>query len=296
MVLEFKDANYDEDPSSRLDRWLKRKFDGVTQGVLERSIRKRFIRVNGLKCEPKTNLLKNDKISIEKHLYEDFAKIKKDSLKQKKTNFVNYDFSDLIIEDNKDFFVLNKLSGIDVQGGKNISVCIDDWLKSISKEYRLVHRLDRDTSGLLIIAKNLKTTIFFAKLFKEHNIQKIYRAIVFSKPHKTEGVIKKDIINNDKALSAETNYNVIRLATEETNWSEVELTPKNGRKHQLRIHMAGLGCPIIGDKKYDVERRTFYLFKDIAQKKLFLHAYKLIFKDADNKTRKIVAPLPKYWP
>ena len=149
-----------------------------------------------------------------------------------------------------------------------IEISIDDIIKNLSKHYNLVHRLDKDTSGLLIIAKNLKATKLFAKLFKEQLINKIYVSLCQGIPKYLNSIveleIKNKINNNVKTI---TKYAVIK---KRNNISLNLFKPLTGKTHQLRVVSKYLNCPIIGDRKYNVNNK--YKFE-----KLKLHAYYLKF-------------------
>lgn len=298
MALTFHHFIYTEEFPSRLDRWLKRQYEGCTQGMIEKAIRKRFIRINSIKVESSTLLNLKDRISVEIHLHQDWIKLLEKVPTLSKN--IHYSFEDLIFDQTQDFLILNKPSGLDVQGGKNVSKNIDDWLKVKSKDYRLVHRIDRATSGLLIVAKNLASAVFLTHLFREHKIEKTYRAIVWGRLDQIKGDIllpvshkMYDLLPKGKEQSAQTHFEVL-FYHEKENWSDVQLTPLTGRKHQLRIHMSALGHPIMGDQKYDLEKKTFSIFK--TKKVLFLHAWKLTFKDQKKKLKSWTSPLPSYWP
>lgn len=301
--MKFVIKKYDQDFEMRLDRWIRREYGNFSQGVIEKSIRSKFVRVDNLKSEPKFKLTDGNEIYVEIHLHE---KWKKDgeSLKEDVKNFDVQDLGHLILKETDDFLVLNKPVGLDVQGGINVRYSVDSWIKSISKEYRLVHRIDRDTSGILLIAKTLSSSIFFAKLFKERGIKKAYRAIVFGNVSPLKGKINYPISNveNNPGLmcvdlisgkDAKTNFNVIKS---NDCWTDVELEPHTGRKHQLRVHMSYLGHPIVGDKKYDFEKKTLYLIDNQTKGVMYLHAKDIIFKDKKGVLQKISAPLPSYWP
>ncbi|MDR3285513.1 MAG: RluA family pseudouridine synthase [Holosporales bacterium] len=269
MTLQYKVFFYEYDFEMRLDRWLRRKYGEIFQGTIEKKVREHFIRVNDKKIKPQVKLINGDRISVEIHLHNKLETQNKFEIPNNNAS----DFSNLILQENEDFLVLNKPSGLDVQGGKNVKENIDLWLKSFSNQYRLVHRLDRDTSGILLIAKTLSSAVFFTKLFRERKIQKIYRAIVLGSLT-PQGKISASLSEGAQGLmqideiygkSAETAYKTIFYNSME-NWSDIELEPHTGRKHQLRVHMAFAGNPIIGDKKYDIDGKTLYFLKNVKKK------------------------------
>lgn len=291
MALTYVHETYSEDFESRLDKWLMRRYPALTQGKIQKSLRERFVRVNSAKSSASTHLKKGDKISIEVHLDTQWLAQAKDR-KPTRGCSIQTDFSSLILEESEDILVLNKPSGLDVQGGTKVAIHLDGWLKCYCKESRLVHRIDKMTSGLLLVAKNLRTAVFLAERFRHNEIKKTYRAIVSGHFFHSKGIIETPIgdgVEGEK--DAITHYSIVREATQ---WTEVELKPQTGRKHQLRIHMASLGHPIIGDTKYDLERQTIGLLSP--KTVLFLHAYCLNFVESSGRQKAWQAPLPEYWP
>lgn len=267
-----------------------RLYPGVTQGKLQKALRERKIRVNMVKGAASTRLQYGDTLSVEVHLDSQWACLAKERLPRQGRTDV--DFSPLILDETANLLVLNKPSGLDVQGGTKVAVHLDSWLRHYCPESRLVHRIDKMTSGLLVVAKNLQTAIFLAERFRCKDIQKTYKAVVLGRFAEPAGTINRPIQDGSGIMKeAQTSYRVLR---EEAAWSEVELTPQTGRKHQLRIHMASYGYPIIGDTKYDVERKTMGLLSP--KTVLFLHAYRLALRMPSGQKSSWTAPLPQYWP
>ncbi len=206
---------------------------------------------------------------------------------------------DSIIYENKDFFVINKPSGIASQGGTGILKSIDSLVNFARPEFngnlRLTHRIDKDTSGILVIAKTYDAANKITELFKERKVSKVYRAIVygnFSK-NKKVGVIDSPIIdkNNDEK-PAITEYQVIDEAY--NLMSLVELSPKTGRTHQLRKHLASIGNSIVGDFKYGDKGQFANLKQSLdieIPRNLFLHAYSVTIEGYPT----IVAPYPAHF-
>ena len=157
--------------------------------------------------------------------------------------------------ENKDFIVINKWSDIATQGGSTKNISIDDIIKKISRNYNLVHRLDKETSGLLLIAKNLKITKIFGKLFKEQKIKKIYVAICQGVPKNLNSEVKLRIAskkNLSKSSQSITKYKVLK---NKNKLSIILFRPLTGKTHQLRIVSKHLNCPIIGDMKYSKQKK-----------------------------------------
>ena len=177
-------------------------------------------------------------------------------------------FKSHIIYENKFFIILDKWTGIATQGGSKINISIDHIIKSISENYNLVHRLDRETSGLLIIAKDLKATRYFGKLFKDHLIIKIYIAICQGIPKNNESEI--NLLISDKKDSNKKNNSVTRYKVHQSNnnLSNIVFVPKTGKTHQLRIVAKHLGCPIVGDTKYNSQNK--YNFEKLKLNACFL--------------------------
>ena len=266
----------DDYNDSRLDKWFKNKIINLPHSLLEKILRQNKVKVNKKKTKSSYRLQAGDLIEIY-----DISKLKpvdkKEKIKYlpKKKEIGTYD--DYVIEDNENFIVINKPSGIPVQSGTKSFKNIIDIIKNTkyfknSKPY-IVHRLDKETSGVLIIAKNRKYAQLFTSLFRIRKIHKTYLAIVYGKVDKSIKVMKDNLIyyeNNKKIFQkAVTNIKIIKW---NEGYSYLELNPITGRKHQLRKQLLNIGCPIIGDDKYFLNDR-----KRIKIKNLMLHAYKLKF-------------------
>ena len=266
----------DDYNDSRLDKWFKNKVINLPHSLLEKILRQNKIKVNKKKTKSSYRLQTGDLIEIY-----DISKFKpvdkKEKIKYlpKKKEIGNYD--DYVIEDNENFIVINKPIGIPVQSGTKSFKNIIDIIKNTkyfenSKPF-IVHRLDKETSGVLIIAKNRKYAQLFTSLFRIRKIHKTYLAIVYGKVEKSIKVMKDDLIyyeNNKKIVQkAISNLKIIKS---NEGYSYVELNPITGRKHQLRKQLLKIGSPIIGDDKYFLNDR-----KRIKIKNLMLHAYKIKF-------------------
>lgn len=293
MALSYHIIPYEEPFVSRCDRWLKRLYPNLTQGRIQRALRQRFVRVNQAKSQASTPLAKGDELAIEIHLHEQWLLLGTEQAERPRQT---KDYSAFILDETEDLLVMNKPSGLDVQGGTHVSQHLDAWLHQSFPEARLVHRLDRMTSGILLIAKNLKTAIELSTLFRQRKVQKTYRALVVGRLKEKQGTIDQSLVTKTKQgerklVSAQTTFKVLN---EQSAWSEVELHPLTGRKHQLRIHMANLGHPILGDTKYDLDHKACNLLKP--KDPLFLHAFRLSLRDAAGRKHSWTAPLPAYWP
>ena len=268
----------------RIDRFLKKLFYNLNQSFIEKNLRKKNILLNQTLTKSNQIIKVGDKITIKnfsKEIYQKFEK-KKITSNINKTQITN--FKQCILYENDNFLIIDKWSGIAAQGGSNITISIDAIIKNISENYNLVHRLDKETSGLMIIAKNLQYTRFFGKLFKSQKLKKTYLAICEGVPKIKESYvdlgIKSDI--NDKVIQTKTFYKVL-LYNNKT--SLIKFEPKTGKKHQLRIVAKNLGCPIVGDQKYNLNQSRQW-------ENLKLNAFKLEFNIEDNVFN-ITSALPK---
>ena len=274
MPKTFKvDKDYQD---SRFDKWFKNRVIDIPHSLIEKLIRQNKVRVNKKKIKSSHRLKEGDIIDV--YSIEKFKPIKKDFIlkyEPKKKELDQYD--DTILEDNENFVVINKPAGIPVQSGTKSFKNIIDILKKSkyfkhSKPY-IVHRIDKETSGILIIAKNREYAQLFTSLFRIRKIHKTYLAIVYGKVNKSIRMMRDDLVyyeNNKKIIhKAISNLKIIKS---NENYSYLELNPITGRKHQLRKQLLNIGCPIIGDDKYFLNNR-----KKIKIKNIMLHAYKIKF-------------------
>ena len=245
----------------RIDRLLRNKLGKIPQSLIEKNLRSGKIKLNKKKVKSSLKVKVNDKIELFNFNF-------KETIIQKK---IKYDPSkdiikaneDLIIDNNDDFIVLNKSSGISVQGGtKSKKNLVDIFAKSEifggSKPYS-VHRLDKDTSGVFIMAKNRQTAQLLTSLFRLRKVHKTYLAICHGELDKLSGEWTDDLIRYDKDKKiiekAKTFYKVI---DKNSNSSLVEMKPITGRKHQLRKQLFNIGHSIYGDQKYKTSNSIYY--------------------------------------
>ena len=275
----------------RLDRWIKNNIGKYPQSLLEKSIRKGKIKLNKKKTNSSYKLKIGDEVSFYNFNYQ-FKKIKTIKYKPSKKNLDENEKS--LIEDNDEFIVINKKAGVSVQGGTKskhnlIDIFSNSNLFKDTKPYS-VHRLDKETSGVMIIAKNYNSAKLLTSLFRLRKVHKTYLAICHGVFKNKKGEIRGNLIKyeNEKKISelAITNYNVI---SSNNFFSFVELKPITGRKHQLRKQLSFMGNPIVGDDKYNIIKS-----KNKDQKKLMLHSYKIKFL-INNKKFNFKAKLPDYF-
>tara|TARA_Y100000590_G_scaffold311003_1_gene351392 strand:+ start:13911 stop:14822 length:912 start_codon:yes stop_codon:yes gene_type:complete len=266
----------DDFVSSRLDKWFKKNVSQIPQSLLEKNIRKGYIKVNNLKKKSSYKLQKNDCVTLYNLNFK--------SEKHKKTNDVyiptikdiNYS-SSLFIENNENFVVINKPSGISVQRGTKSKRNIIDILKKTNEFKETspypVHRIDKETTGVLIVAKNRKYAQILTSLFRIRKIHKTYLGIVIGNVQKQKGTFFDELFyyegNKRIKTKAITHYKVLNS---NNNYTFLELNPETGRKHQLRKQLLIHGHPILGDTKYNIS--TQIIKKNT---KLMLHAHKIYF-------------------
>ena len=276
----------------RIDKWIRNYLGNVPQGLIEKSLRAGKIKLNKKKTKSSTKLKDKDIINVYNLKFEENIIQKK--IKFKPSNEVIKENEDLIIDDNENFIVVNKESGIAVQGGtKSKKNLIDIFSKSKifanSKPYS-VHRLDKDTSGVFIIAKNRDTAKLFTSLFRLRKIHKTYLAICYGEIESNKGVFDQDLIRYDgNKKIIENSKTIFKVLDKNSSCSLLEMNPITGRKHQLRKQLSLIGHPIYGDDKYTFEKN----FKT-KNKELMLHSYKIKFI-INNKKYTYKALLPKYF-
>jgi 23S rRNA pseudouridine955/2504/2580 synthase len=266
----------DEYHETRLDKWFKQKVINLPHSLIEKILRQNKIKLNKKKVKSSYRLQSGDLIEIyDISKFKAKDKIEKTKYKPKKKELSRYD--DYIIEDNDNFIVINKPAGIPVQSGTKSFKNITDLLKN-SKYFEgskpfIVHRIDKETSGILIIAKNRKYAQLFTSLFRIRKIHKTYLALAYGKINKSVKSMRDDLIyyENKKKIIQKAISN-IKIIKSNDELSYVELNPVTGRKHQLRKQLLNIGNPIIGDDKYFLTN-----FRKIKTKNLMLHAYRIKF-------------------
>jgi 23S rRNA pseudouridine955/2504/2580 synthase len=272
--------------NTRLDRYLVNSLN-IPQGLVQKDLRKGLIRVNEKKISGSYRIQEEDIIQFAKEYSEN--KPKEKILPNKKDLEL---LKKSIIYSCDDFFIINKWNKIAVQGGSGLKTNLDDILYHghlFKNRPLLVHRLDKDTSGILIFALNRKSAKYFSDLFSERKIEKIYEAVVIGEPKDNEGIFENHVEEDGKTYLAETKYKIIKRLPNDL--SHIELRPTTGRKHQLRIHCKLNGIPILGDNKYYLPISKVYKNEN----NLLLHAKKIIFNDQNGVLVKVEAKLPKYF-
>ncbi len=297
-----------EEAGMRLDRWFRIHFPQVTFAYLNKLTRTGQVRVAGGRVKTNTRLEADQDIRVPPLAFDtrpaDTPKADIKPLTPQERRL----FDTMVLHEDRDIFILNKPSGFAVQGGTKTHQHLDGLLMGLGVELGerplLVHRLDRDTSGVIVIAKRRSIAAALGKLFATRAVKKTYWALVKGVPKPAQGRIEVALIKakgpegdrmrasqegeEDDEQRAVTHYAVIDKASSVTAW--VSLKPVTGRQHQLRAHMAHIGTPIWGDDKYG---GLDGLPEGVA-KKLHLHARRIVFPHPREGTIDITAPLPDH--
>lgn len=293
-----------DDEGVRLDRWFKRHLPEVGFATVSRWARTGQIRVDGKRAAPEDRLAAGQVLRVPPG----------GAALERKTGPVRVTLGEAQIEQaeamvltrDRAAIVLNKPPGLATQGGTGTREHVDGLLDAFADtgpRPRLVHRLDKDTSGVLLIARTPGSAAFFSKRFSTRSARKIYWALVAGVPDIEDGLIelslakqpgsggeKMMVDESEQGLSARTRYRVLDRAGNRAAW--VELQPLTGRTHQLRVHMAAIGHPIIGDGKYGGPES--FLTGSISRK-MHLHARRLIIDHPDGTPLDVTAPLPTHF-
>ncbi len=301
------EVSADED-GMRLDRWFKVHFPQVTFAYLNKLTRTGQVRVGAGRCKTNSRLKTGDEIRVPPLAFDtrpaDAPKADAKPLTREERKL----FDSMVIHEDKDIYVLNKPCGFAVQGGTKTFQHLDGLLMGLGADLGerplLVHRLDRDTSGVIVVAKRRAVAAALGKLFATRNVQKTYWAIVKGVPTPPQGKIDVALIKakstdgdrmrasregeEDDEQRAVTQYAVIDKASNVAAW--LSLKPVTGRQHQLRAHATHIGTPILGDNKYGGDLDL----PDGVPNKLHLHARRIVFPHPRSGTVDITAPLPDH--
>ncbi len=262
---------------SRFDRWFKQNIINVPQSLIEKLIRKKNVKINKKNIKTSYRVQFQDIVEVYGiDNLKSYTKSKKDKYKPSEKEKNKY--GEFIIENNDNFIVINKPSGIPVQGGTKSFKNIIDILKNTkyfeSTKPFIVHRLDKETSGVMIIAKNREYAQLFTSLFRIRKIHKTYLAIAHGEVNKNIRILQDDLIiyeKNRKIIQKAISY--LKILNSNNKYSLLELKPITGRKHQLRKQLYNIGNPVVGDDKYFIKMNK----NKSKNKNLMLHAYKVKF-------------------
>jgi 23S rRNA pseudouridine955/2504/2580 synthase len=294
----------EDDDGIRLDRWFKRHMPDVSFNLVSRWARTGQLRVNGKRAGPGDRIEAGQEIRVPPPEAAPARPARpqrtREVLTEDEVQFVR----DMVIYADPHAFVLNKPPGLATQGGTKTTKHLDRLLDGIGDDRsrpKLVHRLDKDTSGALLVARTARSAGHFAKAFSGRAARKFYWALVIGVPAGEEGEIdaplakqpgtggEKMHIDEEHGLPAKTRWRVLDRAGNRAAW--VELQPLTGRTHQLRAHMAALGHPIVGDAKYGGAEA--FLTGGISRK-LHLHARRLKIEGPEGGKIDVTADLPAH--
>ena len=295
-----------DDDGVRLDRWFKRNLPAVGFATVSRWARTGQLRVDGKRADVDTRLEKGQVLRVPPGGSAPAAA--KGARPRKPLTPEQVALADsMVLTKDRAAIVLNKPPGLATQGGSGTHEHVDGLLDAYAEEKgprpRLVHRLDKDTSGVLLIARTPGSAAFFSKRFSGRSARKIYWALITGVPDVKDGLIelplakqpgtggeKMMVDETEHGQSARTRYRVIGRAGNAACW--VELQPLTGRTHQLRVHMAAIGHPIVGDGKYGGQ--AAFLTGSISRK-MHLHARRLRIEHPEGDLLDVTAPLPDHF-
>jgi 23S rRNA pseudouridine955/2504/2580 synthase len=290
----------EDDDGIRLDRWFRRHYPALTHARLEKLLRKGEVRVDGKRAKSADRLVLGQSLRLPPQVIHDKAEERPKPAPVQTSRKLE----DAILYMDKHLFVLNKPSGLATQGGSGLKEHVDGMLDQLSFEKttrpKLVHRLDRDTSGVLLVARTGQAAAGLSLALSSRDASKVYWALVKGVPKQKHGVVKAALAKEgvrgkgermavseeDDAKFALTEYAVMAQAGQEFAW--VAARPITGRTHQIRVHLASLGTPIVGDFKYG---GTGAKGKGAIADKLHLHARSIDIARPDGGRLQVTAPL-----
>ncbi|MCW0199944.1 RluA family pseudouridine synthase [Sphingopyxis sp.] len=293
----------EEDDGIRLDRWFKRHRPGTPHALLARWARSGQLTLDGRKADVSDRIETGQKLVMPTPPVETAAR---PARKGRPLTDADVELAEsMVIHRDAGALVLNKLPGLATQGGTKTEHHVDGLLDALKYDGpvrpKLVHRLDKDTSGALLIARTPRAAAYFAKSFSNRSARKTYWALVVGVPDIAQGEIDLPLAKqpgsggekmhvDDKGLPSKTRYRIVERAGNSAAW--VELQPLTGRTHQLRVHMAAIGHPIVGDGKYG--GKGAFLTGAISRK-LHLHSRRLRIDHPDGGAIDITAPVPEHF-
>ncbi len=297
----------DDEADLRLDRWFKRHYPGLPHVQLQKLLRKGHVRVNGKRAKANTRLEAAQSIRVPP--MKEGAAQDRSVKSSRPVQFSDEEIAELrerVLHMDEDVIALNKPPGLAVQGGTGIKKSIDGMLGALkfdnSERPKLVHRLDKDTSGILLLGRTPGAAAKLTEAFRSKTARKVYWAIVVGSPELAAGRIdlalskipgqkgERMVPDPEKGKRAVTFYRTIEKAGRRATWLSLE--PLTGRTHQLRVHMEALGTPILGDGKYGGQES--FLQGPGLSRKMHLHARAIRIPHPGGNLIEVMAPLPSH--
>ncbi|WP_158747533.1 RluA family pseudouridine synthase [Acidisphaera sp. L21] len=297
----------DDDADIRLDRFLRRHYPALTQGALQKLCRTGQIRVDGRRVEASARLVPGQAVRVPPGM-----PAAPDERPPSVTAADVKEMERMVLHRDDQLIVLNKPSGLATQGGPGITRHLDgmlDALRDGGDRPRLVHRLDRDTSGVIVLARTPGMAAKLAASFRTREVEKTYWAVVVGNPNPESGQIDQPLkrvtgLFGDRTVATDrkdkegqrayTNYRLLDAAGRKLSW--LELQPLTGRTHQLRVHCVSLGTVIVGDEKYSEPRDNGSggSFVEGLADRLHLHARSILLPHPAGGTLEVAADLPPH--
>lgn len=294
----------DSEEDWRLDKWFKVHFPGLSYGRLSKILRKGEVRVNGKRVKANFRLVSGMEIRLPPLGKDERMAVKPGHKKTKISDDDAELMRSMVIYQDDSIIVLNKLPGLAVQGGTNTKRHVDGLLDALKdgklERPKLVHRLDKDTSGVLVIARTGLAAKKLTESFKHRKTNKIYWALVKGRPPQIDGVVNAPLDKepgaggermrvSEAGKRAVTDFKIVDSAAGKVTW--VAFRPITGRTHQIRVHATVLETPIIGDGKYGAKEA---FIEGPISKKLHLHARSIEIDHPDGGVLSVNAPLPHH--
>lgn len=300
-----------DDAETRLDRWFRRHYPGLSHGRLEKLLRTGQVRVNGKRAAASLRLAAGDEVRVPP--LPPAGEGRPSAPDRPARRAIDPEEAAAlrarVLHRDADVIVIDKPAGLAVQGGSGTHRHLDGLLDALTfdkpERPRLVHRLDRDTSGVLVLARDALAARRLTALFRTRDVRKIYWAVVVGQPKPAAGRIdlplakrvgrpgegeERMVVDEAEGQPSRTRYRIVDSAGRKASWLELE--PLTGRTHQLRVHCAALGTPILGDGKYGGPE-AFLSLEGIGRS-LHLHARRLVLPHPSGGTLDISAPLPPH--
>ncbi|MDA1310182.1 MAG: RluA family pseudouridine synthase [Proteobacteria bacterium] len=298
-----------DDVDIRLDKWFKRHFPTLGHGPLEKMIRTGQVRVDGRKAKAGQRLEQGQSIRVPP--IDEAATVHsrvraEPPARRRGDEELAEQLSGLILHMDDEVLAIDKPPGLPVQGGtgspRHVDGALDGLCFEMPKRPKLVHRLDKDTSGVLLLARTVQAARWLTEAFRHRSARKTYWAAVVGQPRFSKGTIdlpiaklpgragEKMAVDREQGQRATTDYAVVEQLGSRTAW--VALRPRTGRTHQIRVHMAALGQPVLGDGKYGGE--LAFLEAVGLSRKLHLHARSIAIKRPNGSWLEVEAPLPEH--